>query len=266
VRPQPDRSFAWIDTAAGPALVCTPLRRIAPHLFTTRRWTLGVPALDDAARTAAWQQLGDALGAPRRRLVRLHQVHGADVIVTRRGAPDHPSALPEADIVLTDDPATIVAVQAADCVPMLFADRRRGAVAAAHAGWRGLAAQVPSASVRAMRDSFGSAPDDLIVAVGPSISAPRYEVGAEVRARFAANGFSDERLARWFPQSTRPEHWQFDGWQSARDQLVDAGVPPEQIHLSGLCTATHAEWLCSYRRDGARAGRIAGAIRMRDAD
>jgi len=157
----------------------------------------------------------------------------------------------------------VLAIQTADCVPLLFADRRTGVVAAAHAGWRGLAARVPEVTVRALGEAFGSRPADLIVAVGPSISAARYEVGAEVRDQFERGGFPDDQLARWFLPGTRAGHWQFDGWASARDQLAAVGVPADRIHSSDLCTAAEAGLLCSYRRDGKRAGRIAGAIRAR---
>jgi copper oxidase (laccase) domain-containing protein len=100
----------------------------------------------------------------------------------------------------------------------------------------------------------------LIAAIGPSISADRYEVGADVRNAFESAG-SSAHLDRWFLPGRRPQHWQFDGWQSARDQLEAAGLRPGNVHVAALCTASHPEILCSYRRDGKGAGRIAGAIR-----
>jgi YfiH family protein len=144
-----------------------------------------------------------------------------------------------------------------------MADRRTGAVAAAHAGWRGLAARVPEVAVQALAREFGSRPADLVAAIGPSISAARYEVGEDVRRHFAASGCSADQLARWFAAGDRPSHWYFDGWRSARDLLEAAGVPAAQIHAAQLCTASHPDALCSYRRDGTRAGRMAGAIRSR---
>jgi len=99
--------------------------------------------------------------------------------------------------------------------------------------------------------------------IGPSISAARYEVGADVRERFAASRCSSAHLARWFTDADRPSHWYFDGWRSARDLLEAAGVPAAQIHAAGLCTASHPDLLCSYRRDGKGTGRFAGAIKPR---
>src|SRR6185295_5461185 len=135
-------------------------------------------------------------------------------------------------------------------------------VAAAHAGWRGLAAGVPGVAVRTLHDELGANPDDLIVAIGPSISAANYEVDAVVRSAFATAGATDAQLARWFLPGRRPDRWQFDGWRAGADQLEAAGVRRANIHIAGLCTCAHSQ-LCSYRRDGKGAGRIAGAIRAR---
>lgn len=260
MRPQPAGDFAWVDRPNGPALVCRALEPLADHIFTTRDWALGSPSASDDHRRLAWDQLAASLETTPANLARLHQVHGAAVVVKR---PSEPAGAPppDADIIISDNPALTLAVQTADCVPILIVDKVTGAVAAAHAGWRGLAARVPQVTVRAMAHTFGSRPSNLVVAIGPAISAPRYEVGNEVKTRFHSSAFAADRLTRWFPVETRAGHWQFDGWQSASDQLADAGVPPAQIHVAQLCTATHADLFCSYRRDGTKAGRLAAAIR-----
>ena len=258
--PQTADAFRWIDTDEGPALVCTPLEPHARHLFTTRRWTLGSATPGDAR---AWDAVAHAVGVGRATLVRLHQVHGATVVFRRTGGLRDVNHLPDADIVASDDPSLALAIQTADCVPILVADIRTGAVAAAHAGWRGLAARVPQETVQALAHRFDSVPADLVAALGPSISAPRYEVGADVRLRFADAGFSDDDLARWFGDGARPDHWQFDGAQAARDQLEASGVPADRIFGCGLCTAEHADLLCSYRRDWKDAGRMAAVIRAK---
>jgi YfiH family protein len=256
--PQPSGGFEWVQAAGGAALVCSALRPFADHLFTTRGWALGSRA--DAA-DEDWQPVAAALGVDQAHLVRLNQVHGASVLVRRAGDRRAPAPRPDADIVVSDDPSIALAIQTADCVPLLIADRVTGAVAAAHAGWRGLAAGVPGVTVAALAREWGSAPADLVAAVGPSICATRYEVGDEVRARFAAAGFSAAQLERWFIRAHRPDHWLFDGWRSVHDQLESAGLAAEDIHGSALCTATYPELFCSYRRDGKGAGRTAAAIR-----
>jgi len=246
-----------VQAGGGAGLVCRPLLAAARHLFTTRAWTLGSSGPADAA---AWAPVGAAVEVDVSHLLRLRQVHGHAVVVHRAGDA-LPASRSDADIAVTDDPSVALAIQTADCVPMLLADRRTGVVGAAHAGWRGLAARVPGVAVEALAAAFGSRAEDLIAAVGPCISAAAYEVGEEVADRFASAGFSDRQLTRWFSEGDRDRHWQFDGWQAARDQLEAAGVQPDQIFVSALCTAAHADLFCSYRRDGRGAGRIAAVIR-----
>ena len=264
--PKPNDGFAWVQAPAGPALVCRALQPFADHLFTTRGWALGFAP--GPAPGSAWDEVARALAVAPSNLVRAHQVHGASVLVRRASevAPGAgtPHDRPDADILVSDDRRLALAIQTADCVPLLMADRRTGAVAAVHAGWRGLAARVPVVAVEALTREFGSRPADLVVAIGPSISAALYEVGVDVRERFAASGCSVVQVATWFADADRPSHWHFDGWRSGRDLLEAAGVPAGQIHVAGLCTARHPDLLCSYRRDGMGAGRVAGAIRARD--
>src|SRR6185436_20167961 len=177
------------------ALICRPLASLASHIFTTRRWPLGsTTAVGDDP--ALWDDVARALHVEPARLVRVRQVHGADVVI----AEDVPGRRPEADIILSGDHTIAVAVQAADCIPLLLADPSTGAVAAAHAGWRGLAAAVPSAAVESLAREFGSRASDLVAAIGPAIGACCYEVGSDVRDRFEAAGATGKQLARWFLQ------------------------------------------------------------------
>lgn len=272
--PEPSDGFAWVQAPGGPALVCRALEPVAVHLFTTRDWPLGSAPVTH--RDEAWSDVASAVDVDPNQLVRLHQVHGAAVVVARADSPRAPADLPDADIVIGADAHLALAIQTADCVPLLIADRRTGAVAAAHAGWRGTAAHVPQKAVDALHREFGSQPADLIAAIGPSIGACCYEVGLDVRDAFAHAGFAERELSRWFadaPRPTvrnpsmralrdtrRPDRWYFDGWLAVRHQLEASGVPAAQVHAADLCTASHAE-LCSYRRDGAGAGRIAAVIR-----
>ena len=244
-------------------------------MITSRIWALGAGANSDA--DLGWAEVAAALNAP---IVRVHQVHGADFLIRRAGdAP--PAALPDADIIVSNDPAVAIAIQTADCATILIADRRTGAVAAAHAGWRGLAGGVPRVTVEALGREFGSRSADLVAAVGPSIAACCYEVGPEVRQRFEKAGWPESTTSGWFferAQPTkrnpsmaglrtepRPGHWYFDSGRAAGDQLESAGVARDQIFVADLCTASHPDTLCSYRRDGSGAGRMAGAIRARGA-
>lgn len=267
-----------MQLAAGPALVCRPLEAHAAHFLTTRGWQLGSPS---ASVDRGWQEVAQAIDVGQTYLTRVRQVHGAATVVRRGGHPgtNHDEPRADADILVSDDPTLALAIQTADCVPLLIADRRTGSVAAAHAGWRGLALSVPVVTVERLAREFGSRPADLFVAIGPAIGACCYEVGEDVRTRFREAAFAPAQMARWFmvnpralpgnpslpslSSSPRANHWFFDGWRAARDQLESAGVPPDQIWVAGVCTASHAGAFCSYRRDGAAAGRMAAIIRCR---
>ena len=253
--PVPD-GFVWTTESWGVALRSVPLGAIAPHLFTTRQLQLSSP--DDGAR------LGVAIGAEG--VVMARQVHGRQVVVIREGDAV-PGVAPEADVFVSAASRIAVAVRVADCVPLLMADRTRGAVAAVHAGWRGTAARAAVAAVEALEREFGTRPADLVAAIGPSIGACCYEVGTDLVDAFAAAGHERHLIDRWFlapapPRGSRERpKLRLDVAGANRDQLVLAGVPEEQIHLSGLCTAMHLDILTSYRAEKEKAGRIAGVIR-----
>jgi polyphenol oxidase len=275
--PKPNDGFAWAQAEALPSLVCSALSPLAGHVFTTRGWTIG-SAASAVQSGEGWAEVARAVGVEASDLVRVRQVHAAAVVTVRPGDVFDPNRLCEADIIVSDDSDRAIAIQTADCVPLLIADRRTGVVAAAHAGWRGLAARVPEAAVRALVATFGSRPADLVAAVGPSISWCCYEVGPDVRDAFASNGFAATAIDQWFAARPRASaanppmpglraptagHSYFDGWGAAVYQLEASGVPRGQVGVAALCSASHPEWLCSYRRDGKAAGRMAAAIRPR---
>ena len=196
------------------------------------------------------------------------QVHGRTVVVVRDGdAP--PSIAPEADAFVSSSRDVAVAIRVADCVPLLMADRHRGVVAAVHAGWRGTAARAAVAALESLEHEFGTKPADIVAAIGPSIGPCCYEVGTELVDAFAAAGHERYLIDRWFlaPAPSRGSRerprLRLDVAGANRDQLLLAGVPDEQIHTSGLCTAMHLDVLTSYRAEKEEAGRLAGVIRAR---
>jgi hypothetical protein len=115
-------------------------------------------------------------------------------------------------------------------------------------------------AVAAMREHFNSSPRDLVVALGPSIGPCCYEVGEDVRRAFLESDGHRGAVASWFtsPDGLKPR---LDLWRANRDQLVQAGVPPAQVHRAGLCTATRRDLFFSYRAEGAAAGRMVAAIK-----
>lgn len=250
--------FYWTEEEWGRALRSRPLSEVADHFFTSLPLRLRGENGDEERD---WARVAATAGVAPGCLLRLKQVHGNRVVVARAGQRRPDARPPEADIMLTDDPGVALAVQVADCVPLLIADRSSRAVAAAHAGWRGTAANVARTAVAAMAREFGSRPEDLVVAHGPSIGACCYVVGWELREQFQRAGF-DAEVERWFASDDAGQ-LRLDLWMANREQLAAAGVPSSRIHQSGLCTASHPGLFASYRRDGKGTGRIAAVIRPR---
>lgn len=176
----------------------------------------------------------------------LEQVHGIDVLDADVHAG---AALRPADAAVTRQPGRVLAVLVADCLPVLLARRDGTAIAVAHAGWRGLAAGVLERTFQAL----GAAGSQLQAWFGPSISAPCFEVGNEVRAAFLAH---DAGAAACFSANARGR-WQCDLPALARQRLAALGV--STIEESKRCTASEPEHFYSYRRDG-QTGRIATLI------
>ena len=167
---------------------------------------------------------------------------------------------PEADAIISNDPSVALVVRVADCAPILIADRRTGAVAAVHAGWRSTMQRIAGAAVDALRSTYGVHPDDLVAAIGPALGACCGEMGDEIVDAFRTAGHDDASIDAWFDRrpGRRPH---FDLWRANRDQLETAGLGSGAIHTSGLCTRTHSVWFHSYRAEGTGAGRMAAVIR-----
>jgi YfiH family protein len=174
----------------------------------------------------------------------LKQVHGVGVVDASRYA--RPV---EADAAFTKDKGVVCTVMAADCMPVLLAEEKGEAVAAVHAGWRGLSAGVVEATVRAM----GVPAQRLLAWLGPAIGPNAYEVGAEVREAFVAK---DSRAESAFVP-TRPGHWNLDLYAVARQRLASLGIT--RVSGGDFCTHTEKERFFSYRRDKAMQ-RMAAAI------
>lgn len=178
----------------------------------------------------------------------LRQVHGHRVVRAPFG-----DAEPEADACLTGETGVVCAVLTADCLPVLFCSADGSAVGAAHAGWRGLSAGVLEAVIAA----FDCDPGSLTAWLGPAISQPSFEVGAEVRREFVDH---DAAAARHFERNAAGR-WQADLYGLARQRLESSGL--KAIYGGGRCTYRETDAFYSYRRNG-ECGRMASLIFRRD--
>lgn len=223
------------------------------HAFTTRRGGVSRGAcaslnlgrgVDDDPGAVAHNRgaVLRALGFHPRQHVETSQVHGP--VVATITAADRGTKVDGADGMVTGDAEVVLAVHAADCVPILMADVRHRMVAAVHAGWKGTAAGIAVEATKIVADRFGTHPEDLLVAIGPAIGPEHYEVDHPVVERF--------EVWPWWREVATPNsrgRWQLDLRAANRRQLIDAGVLPERIEVFDLCTYCRADLFFSHRRD-----------------
>jgi YfiH family protein len=201
----------------------------------------GVGSDDDRAHVEENRaRMAAALGVAHDALITAYQIHSAEAVVAE--APWSHEARPRADAVVTRVPGLAVGVSTADCGPVLLADAEARVIGAAHAGWRGALAGVTDAAIAAM-ERLGAQRERIVAALGPMISQPNYEVGADLLERFRA---ADPVNERFFRPAARPGHALFDlpGYVGLR--LARAGVT--RIEHLARCTYAEEEHFYSFRR------------------
>lgn len=179
----------------------------------------------------------------------LDQVHGIECVEAGH-------VTQSADACITSERQLACAVMTADCLPVLFCDNTANQVAAAHAGWRGLAGGVLAQTV----SGFQAPPSELTAYLGPAIGPSAFEVGLEVLEQFFASARNLQQLEAFsaaFKPSSKPLHFKADLYALARAELYALGV--SDVYGGGLCTFTEQERFYSYRRDN-QTGRIASLI------
>ena len=230
-------------------------------------------------RKAFLQELGATKRRSLRPLVTLRQIH-SDII---HCISEPPNAVLAGDGLITSNPGILLAVQTADCLPVILVDAKRRAVGTFHAGWRGTLKRIVEKGVGEMRRWFGTKPGDIRAAIGPGIHNCCYEVGPEVREKFESQFSYANELFRelkefdsirekyplLFLSARPPGHTSLhsriflDLVEANRRQLISAGVPPKNISVSELCTACRPDLLFSYRAEKGNTGRMMGAVGIR---
>jgi len=201
------------------------------------------------------QRVFEALHHPPEAMYDVWQVHSGEVVIAQ--APRQPHvAHQKADAILTNQPGVALFMRFADCVPILLYDPVRRVIGIAHAGWQGTLKGVARNAVQRMQQVFGSLPADILAAIGPSIAAHHYPVGAEVAAQ-AAQVFGADAPALL---NAVEGGVQFDLWAANRLLLEQCGV--SQIETAGICTACHLEDWFSHRGEGGKTGRFGVLISL----
>jgi YfiH family protein len=253
-------------------LVCNPLERIGfKNAFSSRLGgvsPLPVDALDLGSPRHQGERENvienrrrflDALDAMDWTLVTAKQVHAADVRFVN-GLEDARSEPRACDALTANTPGILLAVQTADCLPILIADERSGAFSAAHAGWRGTLAGIVARTVERMQQEFGSRPQDLHAALGPAISAAVFEVGPEVLVEFKDRfNYAEELISD--TRASGKGHLNLN-LANVR-QLIACGVRDDRIYDSALCSWMRNDLFFSHRRERGHekpVGRLMGVI------
>ena len=199
-------------------------------------------------------------------LVTLRQFHSNLVVIAGTGDADRERPR-KADGVITAERGLLIAIQTADCIPVLVADRKRRVVAAFHAGWRGTVKRIVELGVGRMRIEFGSRPEDLIAAIGPGVGQCCYAIGEEVLTEFESQFsyarelfrevYDSDPVRKKYPMlfltQRAPGHspigpgMHLDLIEANRRQLLDAGVKASAISLTGGCTSCHTDLFFSHR-------------------
>ncbi len=245
---------------------------------------LGFTASDDREAVAQNRRLlaEAVMGDASTPIVALRQFHSNLVIVA--SAADAERERPrKADGAITAEPGLLIAIQTADCIPVLVADKRRRVVGAFHAGWRGTVKRIVELGVGRMRLEFGSQPEDLIAAIGPGMGQCCYEVGEELVSEFESQFsygrelfrevFDSDPVRKKYPMlfltQRAPGHssigpsLHLDLMEANRRQLLDAGVKASAIRVTGGCTGCHTDLFFSHRASRGHAGRMMSVIGIR---
>lgn len=213
---------------------------------------------DDPAHVAEnVRRFCSELGADASRLYEVSQVHGRNVVCVDAEEAVGDVRSIEADGLVTGVRGHAIAVRTADCVPILLGHPRSGAVAAVHAGWRGVVARILDVAVAHLGEHHGAPASELVAAIGPHIRVESFEVGPEVASRIAAEAHGEAVVLEREP---RPH---VDLARAVRAQLVHAGLAGDHVDDVGGCTLSEPTRFFSHRRDAGHTGRMLSAILAR---
>lgn len=207
-----------------------------------------------------YRRAGAVLGCRPEDMVSTHQTHTTNIRrvteADRGKGITCPRDYENIDGLITNIPGIVLAAFFADCVPLLFVDPVHRAVGLAHSGWRGTAAGMGKCMVKALAEAYGTRPEDLKAAVGPSVCGDCYEVAGDVAGKFDG-----------FPGAVRPGRipgkYQLDLWEANRQVLLAAGVEGGNIAVTDICTCCNSEYLFSHRASKGRRGNLGAFLGLR---
>ncbi len=218
---------------------------------------------DDRAVLENYRRIADALGFSIEKAVCSDQTHTANVrrvyegdggkgIVRRKDYTD-------VDGLVTDVPGLTLVTSYADCVPLFFIDPVKRAVGLSHSGWRGTVGKIGAVTVKKMQEEFGSRPEEILAAIGPSICQDCYEVSEDVAAEFRA-AFWENRKEKTLLYEKEDGKYQLNLWRANELVLLEAGILLEHINFPGICTCCNPQFLFSHRASHGKRGNLSAFL------
>lgn len=205
-----------------------------------------------------YRRLAEAVGFSVENIVTSDQTHTANVrVITeadRGNGITKPRPYTDVDGMITNVSGLVLATFYADCVPLYFIDPVRKAIGLSHSGWRGTAAHIGAVTVRRMQEEYGSLPEDIYGAIGPSICQECYEVSEDVILEFQKT-FPEQSWRDLFYRKENGKY-QLNLWEANRQIMLEAGLIEEHISLPGLCTCCNPEFLFSHRASRGKRGNL----------
>lgn len=247
---------------------------VVKHLFTTRTggvssgiyatMNLSFSRGDDPLNVMEnYRRIGEVLETDPEHMVASRQTHTTNIhAVTEKDCGNgigRASSYEDIDGLVTDVPGIALVTYYADCVPLYFVDPVHRAIGLAHSGWRGTVAGMAACMVLYMQEHFHSRQEELVTAIGPSICADCYEIGEDVAEQFWGH-FPEKVLQK----GKTPGKYQLDLWQANRSILLNAGVLPEHIAVTDVCTCHNPEYLFSHRASHGQRGNLAAFLMLKN--
>ena len=211
------------------------------------------------------ERLVEAIGIPLNSVTTAKQIHDDCVKVVSeelrgRGSVDYDGAINGTDAMVTNVPNTCLMILLADCVPLLFYDPSKEVIGVAHAGRKGTIRLIAQATTRALQEHFGCSTQDIVVGIGPSVGPCCYQVGQEVVSQFEQVFGTTQRI---ITNRSADGRGYLDLREANLRQLLDTGIPEENIEMARTCTCHHSDVFFSYRHEKGKTGRFGAGIFIR---
>ena len=224
---------------------------------------------DDESKVAEnYRRISDAIGFDVNKIVCSDQTHTNNVReVTEEDWGKgciRPKDYRDVDGLITNRPDVILATFYADCVPLYFVDPVHRAVGLSHSGWRGTVSDIAGVTVKKMEERYGTKPSELLAAIGPSICQDCYEVSEDVIVQFKEK--YDEQYWPLLFYCKDNGKYQLNLWEACRRNMLDAGILPEHIQVTDICTCCNPQVLFSHRASHGKRGNLAAFLGIRKVD